>query len=200
MSVIKITGMSGHFDFNEAAGGPEYTAAQFAEYQQMLVGSSGSGYYAGYLEECKVTATGEGMSVIVNPGGWIIEGYYLILKETARIEFTAEAAGSSRIDTVVVRKDLSTDEAEMYITVVAGTSTTGSPVAPALEQTDLVYEAPLCDVLVAGGANISVTDRRTMIAGAVRLQWIMCATIVQATRVLTAHRALSKMQGRNTVM
>lgn len=171
---LNIEGQSsGHFDFNAAKGGPEYTAEQFAQYQQMLIGTDASGYYAGYREELKVTPTGEGMSAIINPGGWITQGYYCILDRPATIAFDTEPQGSKRIDTLVMRLDRTQSDdqtASMYIDVKKGASTTGTPVAPELlqgEESSLIYEAPICDVLVTGGATIQITDRRSMIAGGV---------------------------------
>ncbi len=75
----------------------------------------------------------------------------------------ANASGNDRIDTIVVEVDLNSGVRTAVLKVVQGTPA-GSPVAPTLTQTAILYQFPLADVEADNGfsviADAKITDRR----------------------------------------
>lgn len=114
------------------------------------------------LAELAVTADGSGMTVTAAAGAAWVEGFYYENDQALALTIAAADATNPRIDTVVLR--LSQTANSIVLAVVPGTAA-ASPTAPALTQTDAVYELPLANVTVPAAAGVivagNVTDRRT---------------------------------------
>ena len=82
-------------------------------------------------------------------------------------EITLDAADEnlSRIDTIAIEYNLSTDVHTIRIVAVKGTPAS-TPEAPELQNTSTIYQEPLADVLIPAGATEAgtITDRRQLIA------------------------------------
>ncbi|MEO2133375.1 hypothetical protein [Microbacterium sp.] len=113
------------------------------------------------------SANGSGMTVSLAPGEGIIRGILTGDASAASVTIpAAPAAGQSRIDTVVKRLDRSGTPVIKTV-VLSGTASSTTPSAPALTQNPSgVWEWPVADVLVEGGATsiaaAKVTDRRSL--------------------------------------
>jgi hypothetical protein len=101
-----------------------------------------------------------GLAVDVEAGEAMVLGHYYISTATETLTL-ATANVNPRIDTVVLRLD--PIDNSILLAVLTGTPA-ASPVAPTLTQTLPygVYEFPLANVLVPGGAGVpgTITDRR----------------------------------------
>jgi hypothetical protein len=90
----------------------------------------------------------------------MVRGHYYTSDATESLSLTTADATNDRIDTVVLRLD---PTANSIILAVKPGTPAGSPVAPALVQTDAgIFEQPLADVLVPATAGVpsTITDRR----------------------------------------
>lgn len=104
-----------------------------------------------------VTATGTGMNVQVQPGMAQVQGAFC-LEDTVQTLPIAEADASlNRIDSVVLRMDLSLDKRDISLAVVNGVAAV-SPVAPALTRNNTTWELGIANVLVSAGAGV-ITQR-----------------------------------------
>lgn len=107
-----------------------------------------------------VVATSAGMQVTVRGGEAFVRGHRY-LSDADQVLPIAPADSSSRVDTVILRMEYG---AVQSITCEVKQGIPGAG-APSLEQTDTaVYEMPLANIAVAGGAvtiaPAAVTDRR----------------------------------------
>jgi hypothetical protein len=146
--------------FDAGAG----AAVSEATWQKMARSWLSTGVLTGRLNQLAVTADGSALAVSVASGQAQVEGFsYENDAALAQTIATANAT-NPRIDTVVVRLDRAANEARLR--VVEGTPA-ASPVAPALTQTDGLYELPLADVRVPAAAGVivaaDVTDRRAFV-------------------------------------
>lgn len=137
------------------------------------------GVIAAIFAELEVTASGGSMNVAVASGAAAVHGIVYDQISSRNVTIPAADATNARIDTVVVEvapagagEDI---EGRSELKLIVG-SPAASPVAPALTQTDTVWQYPLADITVdAGIAAIAagkVTDRRTfaspsLVAGSV---------------------------------
>ncbi len=160
--------------FNSSVDEPrQYQDIDFARMLSLLTG--GQGYVVGYLNELKVAlgdegALGEGSDISIDTGAaWVGEpaGWWYINNEASAFTIDhEEAAGTNRIDRVVIRLDRTSTELIISANVKKGTSGT-SPTAPSLTQDDLIggghiYEISLAQILVTGGlTTLELTDERT---------------------------------------
>jgi microcystin-dependent protein len=98
----------------------------------------------------------------IDTGGALIKGYDF-LNDTA-CPLTHDTANSSnpRIDVIVLRLDITTARS-IVPAIVKGTAAT-SPTAPALTQTDTLFEFPLATILIPAGVSTlnsaTITDMR----------------------------------------
>ena len=76
-----------------------------------------------------VTATGTGMNVQVQPGMAQVQGAFCLEDTVQTLPIAAADAGLNRIDSVVLRMDLSLDKRDISLAVVNGVAAV-SPVAP----------------------------------------------------------------------
>lgn len=136
---------------------------QWSNYMASLVsdGATSAGAFA-------PSADGSGMRVRLAPGEGIIRG--ILTGDTAIATIAIDAApptGQSRIDTVVKRLDRSGTPV-IKTAVLKGTAGASNIAPKALTQDPSgIWEWPVCDVLVTGGAvSIAadkVTDRRSTV-------------------------------------
>lgn len=100
---------------------------------------------------------GTGMNILVNPGAGHIQGAIGIEKAQRTLAIQASEA-SDRIDTVVLRLDLSLVVRNIDLYVVKGTASS-APQAPALTRNSTVWELGLANIFVAKNTT-SVTQQR----------------------------------------
>ena len=100
---------------------------------------------------------GSGMEVLVNPGACQIQGAFGI--ETAQRTLALKAASTNdRIDTVVLRLDLSLSVRSIDLYILTGTEA-ASPKAPALTRNSTVWELGIANILILKNTT-SVSQQR----------------------------------------
>lgn len=104
-----------------------------------------------------VTATGTGMNVQVQPGMAQVQGAFCLEDTVQTLPIAAADASLNRIDSVVLRLDLSLDKRDISLAVVRGVAAV-SPVAPALTRNNTTWELGIANVLVSAGAGV-ITQR-----------------------------------------
>lgn len=104
-----------------------------------------------------VTATGTGMNVQVQPGMAQVQGAFCLEDTVQTLPIAAADAGLNRIDSVVLRMDLSLDKRDISLAVVNGVAAV-SPVAPTLTRNTTTWELGIANVLVSAGAGV-ITQR-----------------------------------------
>lgn len=104
-----------------------------------------------------VTATGTGMNVQVKPGMAQVQGAFCLEDTVQTLLIAAADASLNRIDSVVLRLDLSLDKRDISLAVVSGVAAV-SPVAPALTRNNTTWELGIANVLVSAGAGV-ITQR-----------------------------------------
>ena len=104
-----------------------------------------------------VTATGTGMNVQVQPGMAQVQGAFCLEDTVQTLPIAAADAGLNRIDSVVLRMDLSLDKRDISLAVVNGVAAV-SPVAPMLTRNNTTWELGIANVLVSAGAGV-ITQR-----------------------------------------
>ena len=105
-------------------------------------------------------SAGTGLAVDVEAGEAMVRGHYYTSDATVALALATADPTNPRIDTVVLRLDPTANS--IVLAVKTGTPA-GSPVAPALVQTDAgIFEQPLGDALVpaTSGVPTTITDRR----------------------------------------
>ena len=130
----------------------QYTSADFSEVQQRFLTD---GYIPNRLNELVVSSV-ELLKVQVDTGEAMIQGRWY--QNDAAKELTLQTADSTydRIDRIVLRLDLSTDQRKITAEVKTGVAES-SPSAPSLQQDNTIYELSLAQIFVAAGAG-SITD------------------------------------------
>lgn len=104
-----------------------------------------------------VTATGTEMNVQVKPGMAQVQGAFCLEDTVQTLPIAAADASLNRIDSVVLRLDLSLDKRDISLAVVSGVAAV-SPVAPALTRNNTTWELGIANVLVSAGAGV-ITQR-----------------------------------------
>lgn len=104
-----------------------------------------------------VTATGTGMNVQVQPGMAQVQGAFCLEDTVQTLPIAAADASLNRIDSVVLRLDLSLDKRDISLAVASGVAAV-SPVAPALTRNNTTWELGIANVLVSAGAGV-ITQR-----------------------------------------
>lgn len=147
------------FDAEEVDGTYDrvYVADEFAQYFRAFITS---GVFINDDSSLQVTANGD-MTVTVQPGQAIIEGYRYELESA--LQFTIDAADGSmnRIDRVVCVWDK--EERDIHLEVRKG-SASYTPIAPTRRWTEEYKELILADIYVAAGVitikQEDITDER----------------------------------------
>lgn len=104
-----------------------------------------------------VTATGTGMNVQVQPGMAQVQGAFCLEDTVQTLPIAAADASLDRIDSIVLRLDLSLDKRDISLAVVSGVAAV-SPVAPTLTRNNTTWELGIANVLVSAGAGV-ITQR-----------------------------------------
>ena len=144
----------------DADGMPQYDHASNAEeFARLLESFLRSGVFGS--EMCEVLAD-TGMYATVGVGNAMLAGRYAYISIPESVLF--DVAGTQpRIDTVVLRRDLSSDVNDVVVAVVKGTEA-ATPVRPALTRDGTVYELGLADVLIPANSTAvsqqNITDTR----------------------------------------
>lgn len=143
--------------FNSVNGDRRYLANNFAEYFSTFIGN---GVFPDPAIGLQVQAK-LNMTITVKPGkGWI-NGYYLINDGDFDLTISNADGVLNRIDRVVMRWDINTRN--IVVQLKKG-SFASSPVAPALQRDQEIFELALADVFVAKGitsiSQSAITDKR----------------------------------------
>lgn len=122
-----------------------------------------TGVIPSYLNSMVPSADGSALAVVVATGGAWIEGFYYETDAPLTVTLSAAHATLARIDRIVVRLDRTANT--IVVDKLTGTAAS-SPSAPALTQTDTLWEMVLADVAVPAAAGVvtagNVTDRRAL--------------------------------------
>ena len=146
-------------------GLPTFDRAEDAEFLSIVYSSFFStGVYGNPSDAFQVSAD-EGMNVKVNPGRCLITGYFGIETEDTILELK-NAGSSDRIDTVVLRLDLSTRVIELAVLTGTASSEPMAPelTRPAAGESGDIYEIGLANIYIARNStsitNDLITDTR----------------------------------------
>ncbi len=111
----------------------------------------------------KVSASADGLSVVVAPGGAVINGYSGWLDAEETLTPTTPDTSNPRIDRIVFRLNLTLDVRYFQLLLLPGTPAE-SPVPPSIIRDELIYDLVLADVRISAGSVIitdsSITDQR----------------------------------------
>lgn len=132
----------------------------------------GNGIFPNLATGMQVIAGDGTMETIVKAGSCLINGR-IGIEDTDRTMKHTAASSSDRIDRVVVRLDLNTDQRDIDFYVVAGMPAT-SPVAPELTRNSSVYELSLALVFIPKNTN-QINDERITDT---RLDSAVCGLVV----------------------
>ena len=123
---------------------------------------------------------GNGMSVVVKPGGCHIEGALGYNDNDVTLNLDPSNASLPRIDRIVLRFNTSVDVRSIMVYVKTGT-TASNPQPPALTQQDNLYELGLADITIPKGATyISAANIRDT-----RMVDSLCPKVVPAIPYVT---------------
>lgn len=143
-------------------GMPIYDRASSAsEFARML----GSFFRDGVFGEtmCAVVE-GAGMTATVGAGSMLIQGRYGWIDTPETVTFDPSETNKSRIDTVVLRLDLTSGVNNIVTAVVKGTPAIVNPVAPTLTRDGTVWELGIADVRIYSGSTsvsqVNIVDTR----------------------------------------
>ena len=107
-------------------------------------------------------ATG-GARVSIAPGACQIQGATGYEENAVTLEITPNSSNLPRIDTVVARLNDNSDYRSIYFDILEGTPAV-TPTAPALTQSDSVWELGLCNIARAANSSVitnsNITDTR----------------------------------------
>ncbi|MEK5215319.1 hypothetical protein [Psychrobacillus sp. FSL H8-0487] len=146
------------FMFDSVDADREVTAADFAKYYHELL--TNGVFYRNNLPSLKV-AKSVGLVSNIEIGAAFVEGY--LYRNTAPIDLLHATGNASfpRIDRVVVRLNRNIANRDIRVVIKQGIPAT-TPLVPALERNDLVYELSLAQVRVNAGtpAIATVIDER----------------------------------------
>lgn len=146
------------FMFDSVDGDREVTAADFAKYYKELL--TNGVFYRNNLPSLKVSK-GTGLISNVDIGAAFIEGQLYRNKVPKELVHATGNPSFPRIDRVVVRLNRNIANRDIRTFVKPGIPAT-TPLAPALERNDLIYELSLAQVRVNAGTTAigTVIDER----------------------------------------
>lgn len=131
---------------------------------------------------------GTGMNVLVNPGACHIQGAIGIEKSQRTLSIQA-AETMDRIDTIVLRLDLSLAARSIDLYVVKGSSA-ASPQAPSLTRNSTIWELGIANIFVAKNTT-SVTQQRITDT---RLNGNRCGIVAQTIGALDTSPYFAQVQ------
>ncbi len=134
-----------------------YSAAEFAEFMKTFYSN---GVISGG-EKLKVTRDSATLSVSVNPGMAMVEGYWYKNTAVEFLQVTAADTVYPRIDRAVLRLDLSLEARSIRLAVLQGTPA-AAPQPPELTRNENIYELSLAQFTIPANAVTvgTVTDER----------------------------------------
>lgn len=100
---------------------------------------------------CQVLA-GSGLTATVGTGGMMIQGRFGYITEAETVTFEA-ASNQKRIDTVVLRRDLSSSVNNIVCAVVKGTPGS-NPSAPTLTRDGTIWELGIANVTIPANSSV----------------------------------------------
>lgn len=155
---------------------PEYNQTQFAEVFKRILSD---GVFSGVDNEFEVTETDPvSLGVKVNTGWAFIQGFWAYNDDALIKTLGAADPSLDRIDRIVLRLDTNTNF-QISVEVLEGTPS-ADPSAPALTQTDSIYEIELAQVEVGATVtsinNANITDGRDYVEANNILPAIMAIT------------------------
>ena len=111
--------------------------------------------------QVSVATGGAGLSIA--PGACQIQGATGYEENAVTLEITPNSSNLPRIDTVVARLNDNSDYRSIYFDILEGTPAV-TPTAPALTQSDSVWELGLCNIARAANSSVitnsNITDTR----------------------------------------
>lgn len=118
-----------------------------------MLGSGDSGVEGLHVQP----TTGPSANIEVTAGGALVNGRLYISDATETLAVTANGSGNPRIDTVILRADMTAQTVRLVLKV--GTPA-ASPTPPTMTQTpNVLWEIPLADIAVANGfVTITAAD------------------------------------------
>jgi hypothetical protein len=151
-----------------------YSSAEWAELQRNLAGAGRNNYGVlsgtgnGTQVALEVQATSPASAgVRMFMGAALVNGHVYINDATLTLSISANASGSTRIDTVIIRRDTVAQTARA---VVKQGTPSGTPVPATLQQDATTWEIPVAYVTVANGfttiAQINIANCGQVINGA----------------------------------
>ena len=161
MALLDFYGM---FDYE--SGDDDTYKYSSTEFSELIAGLTGTGISANTLDT--FTTTYSGLNLTVGTGVVFINGRYGSNKTAQTISLTPEETGFSRIDRLVIELDVVSRT--IAVTTVTGTSTSGTPVAPTLTQTERLYQLPLYAIKITEGSIAKFTDERVFTFSAATVQ------------------------------
>jgi hypothetical protein len=130
---------------------------QTTENWSKMIGSwSSTGIVRSVLNELQVYADSTGMQVKVRAGAALIKGIYFESDAEVVLPISASDATNPRIDRVIVRLDLATENVELVI--LQGVPAV-SPTAPAVTRNATRWEVPLANVTVSANVVTIAADK-----------------------------------------
>lgn len=130
--------------FNSFEGDRRYYISFLAEYFSSFVGN-GIFWGGNYM---KVVPFGGNMDIQVQIGKAWINGYYYANKDAPKtLTLLSSHLTLARIDTIVLRLDLTESARAVYTAVKSGTPS-ATPVAPSLQRDDAIWELKLAEVRI----------------------------------------------------
>lgn len=146
---------SGFFNAEELSDGSydrEYFAQQFAYYFALFIGN---GIFMTDTDKLKVVQnTDLGMYVKVLPGDAFINGYWYNNSTELVLSLENASASLNRIDSVVIRWNVTTREIK---TVVKKGTEADEPISPAIQKDSSIYELEIARIIV-NKAQTGITD------------------------------------------
>jgi len=137
-----------------------YNAEEFTDYFSAIITT---GIMQGEAEELKVSVSGSNMVSTVGTGIAFINGKYYQNDGPLGLTHDTQSIGVNRIDRVVIRLDLNTENRYVRAFVKKGQASS-NPSPPVLTRSGNIYEISLAQVLVRGGQTYiaagDVTDER----------------------------------------
>jgi hypothetical protein len=146
----------GMYDYSSDDGAEyEYTST---EWTSLIKALSGTGIAIN--DRDKFAPSASGLDITIGSGMCFIQGRYGYNDSPTTLTLDAESVSLQRIDRIVLAAD--TINRVIGIDMKKGTASS-NPTAPALTQTELYYEIPICQVRISGGSSTTITDERSFI-------------------------------------
>ncbi len=144
----------------DAQGNPVYSRAYSSDVLAKILSRYFSNGVFGNDSTCFQVAAAEGMTVKVRPGYANINGRQVYEDADRTLAVQAADAAQDRIDSVVLRLNLTLSALSIDLYVVKGTAA-ASPAAPALTRNASVWELGLANLFIAKGAATVPQERIT---------------------------------------